>query len=82
MTDSGFYGWKLLAACWVIMFLNLGIPAYGSSGLNALMAPALHLDRRALKGRQRHVPNVSKILHPFRSRIESSRSEVAETFEE
>jgi MFS family permease len=48
MTDSGFYGWKLLAACWVIMFLNLGIPAYGSSGLNALMAPALHLDRRAL----------------------------------
>jgi len=48
MTDSGFYGWKLLAACWIIMFLNLGIPAYGSSGLNALMAPALHLDRRAL----------------------------------
>lgn len=30
------------------MFLNLGIPAYGASGLNALMAPALHLDRRAL----------------------------------
>jgi MFS family permease len=43
-----FYGWKLLAACWIIMFLNLGIPAYGGSGLNALMAPALHLDRRAL----------------------------------
>lgn len=43
-----FYGWKLLAACWVIMFLNLGIPVYGASGLNALMAPALHLDRGAL----------------------------------
>jgi MFS family permease len=43
-----FYGWRLLAACWVIMFLNLGIPAYGASGLNALMAPALHLDRSAL----------------------------------
>jgi MFS family permease len=48
MTGSRFYGWKLLAACWVIMFLNLGIPAYGGGGLNALMAPALHLDRRAL----------------------------------
>ncbi len=48
MTDHRFYGWKLLAACWCIMFLNLGIPAYGASGLNALMAPALHLDRRAL----------------------------------
>ncbi len=30
------------------MFLNLGIPAYGASGLNALMAPSLHLDRGAL----------------------------------
>ena len=48
MTGSRFYGWKLLAACWIIMFLNLGIPAYGGGGLNALMAPALHLDRRAL----------------------------------
>ena len=48
MTEGRFYGWKLLAACWFIMFVNLGIPAYGSSGLNALMAPALHLDRRAL----------------------------------
>ena len=48
MSERGFYGWKLLAACWIIMFLNLGIPAYGASGLNALMAPALHLDRRAL----------------------------------
>src|SRR5450432_3332736 len=48
MTESRFYGWKLLAACWCIMFLNLGIPAYGGGGLNALMAPALHLDRRAL----------------------------------
>jgi MFS family permease len=48
MTTRPFYGWTLLAACWVIMFLNLGIPAYGASGLNALMAPALHLDRSAL----------------------------------
>ncbi len=48
MTARPFYGWKLLAACWLIMFLNLGIPAYGASGLNALMAPALHLDRSAL----------------------------------
>src|SRR5579872_2156582 len=48
MSARAFYGWKLLAACWLIMFLNLGIPAYGASGLNALMAPALHLDRSAL----------------------------------
>jgi MFS family permease len=48
MRDRAFYGWKLLAACWVIMFLNLGIPVYGASGLNALMAPELHLDRSAL----------------------------------
>ncbi len=46
--ERAFYGWKLLAACWVIMFLNLGIPVYGASGLNALMATALHLDRSAL----------------------------------
>jgi MFS family permease len=48
MATEPFYGWKLLAACWFIMFVNLGIPAYGASGLNALMAPALHLDRSAL----------------------------------
>jgi len=48
MSERGFYGWKLLLACWLIMFLNLGIPAYGASGLNALMAPSLHLDRGAL----------------------------------
>ena len=48
MSQRGFYGWKLLAACWVIMFLNLGIPVYGASGLNALMAPSMHMDRGAL----------------------------------
>lgn len=48
MSKQGFYGWKLLAACWFIMFLNLGIPVYGASGLNALMASSLHLDRGAL----------------------------------
>jgi len=48
MSAQRFYGWKLLAACWFIMFLNLGIPVYGASGLNALMAPSLHLDRGAL----------------------------------
>ncbi|HEY1724756.1 MAG TPA: MFS transporter [Steroidobacteraceae bacterium] len=48
MISERFYGWKLLAASWFIMFVNLGIPAYGASGLNALMAPTLHLDRSAL----------------------------------
>ena len=44
----GFYGWKLLAAFWVILFINLAFPAYGSSVINAVMIRDLGLDRRTL----------------------------------
>jgi len=46
--NSGFYGWKLLAAFWVILFINLAFPAYGSSVINAYMVEDLGLDRRML----------------------------------
>jgi sugar phosphate permease len=48
MTQPGFYGWKLLAAFWVILFINLAFPAYGSSVINAYMVNDLSLDRRTL----------------------------------
>lgn len=48
MGQPGFYGWKLLAAFWVILFINLAFPAYGSSVINAYMVSDLSLDRRTL----------------------------------
>jgi len=45
---AGFYGWKLLAAFWIIYLVNLGYPTYGSSVVNAYMATSLHLDRAML----------------------------------
>lgn len=48
MRAAGFYGWKLLAAFWVILFINLAFPAYGSSVINAYMVNDLALDRRTL----------------------------------
>ena len=48
MTNPGFYGWRLLAALWVVMFINLAFPAYGSSVINAAMLVDLHLDRQTL----------------------------------
>lgn len=48
VSKSGFYGWKLLAAFWVILFINLAFPAYGSSVINAYMVNDLSLDRRTL----------------------------------
>jgi MFS family permease len=48
MSQSGFYGWKLLIAFWVILFINLAFPAYGSSVINAYMVTDLSLDRRTL----------------------------------
>jgi MFS family permease len=43
-----FYGWKLLAVLWIILFVNLAFPMYGLSVLDPYMASALHLDRTAL----------------------------------
>jgi MFS family permease len=48
MSETGFYGWKLLAAFWLILFINLAFPAYGSSVINAFMVNDLSLDRRTL----------------------------------
>ncbi len=45
MARSGFYGWKLIAAFWVIVFINLAFAAYGSPVMNAGLALQLHLSR-------------------------------------
>ena len=45
---SGFYGWKLLAVFWLIIFTNFAFPLYGASVINAYMAADLHMDRAAL----------------------------------
>jgi MFS family permease len=46
--SSGFYGWKLLAVFWLILFTNFAFPLYGASVINAYMAADLHMDRAAL----------------------------------
>jgi len=48
MIKPPFYGWKLLAALWCIVFINLAFPVFGSSVINAWMAADLHLDRQML----------------------------------
>ncbi len=48
MKKTGFYGWKLLAAFWIIYLVNLGFPTYGSTIINPYMAADLHLDRKML----------------------------------
>lgn len=48
MKKKAFYGWKLLAAFWLIYLINLGFPTYGQSVINAYMARDLHLDRTML----------------------------------
>ncbi|MGB9067186.1 MAG: MFS transporter [Candidatus Acidiferrales bacterium] len=46
--QSDFYGWKLLAVFWVILFANFAFPLYGASVVNTYMAEALHWDRTQL----------------------------------
>ena len=46
--QSEFYGWKLLAVFWLILFTNFAFPLYGASVINAYMAADLHMDRAAL----------------------------------
>ena len=43
-----FYGWKLLAVFWIILFANFAFPLYGASVVNTYMAEALHWDRTQL----------------------------------
>jgi MFS family permease len=46
--QSEFYGWKLLAVFWIILFANFAFPLYGASVVNTYMAAALHWDRSQL----------------------------------
>jgi MFS family permease len=48
MPNRGFYGWKLLAVFWILVFVNLGFPMYGASVINSVMMHDLNLDRRTL----------------------------------
>jgi MFS family permease len=48
VSRSGFYGWTLLGILWVVLFINLAFPAFGSSVINTYMAADLHLDRAML----------------------------------
>lgn len=40
-----FDGWRMLAAFWIVLFVNLAFPAYGSGVINSYMAVDLHLNR-------------------------------------
>jgi MFS family permease len=46
--QSDFYGWKLLAVFWIILFANFAFPLYGASVVNTYMAASLHWDRTQL----------------------------------
>jgi cyanate permease len=46
--QSQFYGWKLLAVFWIILFANFAFPLYGASVVNTYMAESLHWDRTQL----------------------------------
>ena len=43
-----FYGWKLLAVMWLIVFANFGLPLCGAIVINPYMAADLHFDRSTL----------------------------------
>ncbi len=44
-TQASFYGWKLVAVLWFILFANMGFPMISGSVANAYMASDLHLSR-------------------------------------
>ena len=44
-TQTSFYGWKLVAVLWLILFANMGFPMISGSVANAYMASDLHLSR-------------------------------------
>lgn len=48
MPERAFYGWKLLAAFWLIVFFNLGFAAYGAPLINTAMAADLEFNRTML----------------------------------
>src|SRR5215470_4226997 len=48
MATTRFYGWKLLAAYWLVLFCVLGWPPYGSGVINYAMSQHLGFDRTML----------------------------------
>jgi MFS family permease len=50
MLYRSFYGWKLLAALWAIVCINLAFPIYGARVLDVVMVEDLHLNRQTLGG--------------------------------
>jgi len=50
MPHGRFYGWKLLAALWAIVCINLAFPIYGARVLDAVMVGDLNLNRQTLGG--------------------------------
>jgi MFS family permease len=46
--QTEFYGWKLLAVFWFILFANFAFPLYGASVVNTYMATSLHWSRTQL----------------------------------
>jgi MFS family permease len=50
MPHQSFYDWKLLAALWVIVCINLAFPIYGARVLDAVMVEDLNLNRQTLGG--------------------------------
>src|ERR1700726_1746263 len=46
MTDKeSFYGWKLVAALWLLDFLNMGFPLYGGAVINTYMLKQIAMER-------------------------------------
>lgn len=48
MPSRNFYGWKLLSVLWIVVFINLAFPIYGSRVAEAVMMQDLELNRQTL----------------------------------
>lgn len=48
MKAQRFYGWRVGAALWFSVFVNLGFTNYGGSAISAIMAQDMHFDRSVL----------------------------------
>ncbi len=42
---QSFYGWKLVAALWLLDFLNMGLPLYGGAVINTYMLKQITMER-------------------------------------
>jgi MFS family permease len=48
MNKASFYGWKLVAALWLLDFLNMGFPLYGGAVINTYMLKEIPMSRSTL----------------------------------